>query len=111
MGYHARHEARCHGPHLRCFPDSHDLRGSLHRDALVLMEGQADDAKCVHLSLAARLSFGCGNPGTLASPSRHSRCLRLRLVQHPRMAAAANQVLGNAQIALSLRINSASQLS
>src|SRR6185369_10907218 len=35
MGYHARHEARCHGPHLRCFPDSHDLRGPLHRDALV----------------------------------------------------------------------------
>jgi len=111
MGYYARHEARCHGPPLRCFPDCHDLRGSLHRDALVLMEGQADDAKCFHLSLAARLQPRRSNPALLAPSPRRSNSFRLRLVQHPRMAAAANQKLAPRRIGLGLSELFAGQVS
>ena len=111
MGYHARHEARCHGPHLRCFPDSHDLRGSLHRDALVLMEGQADNAKCFHLFLAARLQPRRGNPPPLALSPRHGDNVRLHLVQHSSMAGAPIQVLAGRRIGLGPSKQFASQLS
>ena len=51
----ASHEAHRHGSHLRVVLDGTNLRRAADGDALVFVEGQADDAKLSHLSLAARL--------------------------------------------------------
>lgn len=110
MGLPTSHEAHRHGSHLRLFSNSPDLRGSPDSDALVLVEGQADDAKLFHVSLASRLRSGRSDPGPLASPARLSDSFRFSSVQHPNMAAATNQVLDE-RIGLKSAEPLASQLS